>query len=119
MSNCSTPLRFGKATANEMVEMAERRMPVGGREGRIDINSLVEKVYRFLRFSFRVYPRMWQGAKIEIISVQAFGSFSPGSLDLGLLDRWVDRGNYTFGDTVLQVEKVGRSSIVLFGPEMI
>jgi hypothetical protein len=81
-------------------------MSVGDGVVRVQLESVFEKPRGdpgVLRHHGR---HVRHGAQVEVVSVEAFRTLSPGAFDLRLADARLDDADHSFGDLILQVENV-------------
>src|SRR5271166_5552064 len=91
---------------------------VGERIAGIGLEHQPEQTQRLL-IVFRGFgKRRWYRATDQIIDVLARLRLAPGALDLGAAQHRTDRADQTFGDLVLQIERVFERAVEALVPQM-
>jgi len=93
----------------------------GGMRGsviRLDGDGLFEQRQRLVRCFRHSGKSIWEGAQVEIISVQAVRTLAFGAFDFSLAQRRLDRAYNAHRQLVLHGENIVERAVVSFGPDM-
>src|SRR5208282_221833 len=97
---------------------APRRKSVGERIAGIGLEHQPEQTQRLLVVFRGFGKRRWYRAAGQIVDVLARLRLAPGAPDLGAAQHRTDRADQTFGDLVLQIERVFERAVEALVPQM-